>query len=239
MTTTNTQKQVTVNNTVYNAGDDIVIDDVQFKVEIQDQYFREVKNADGSKKKRDNVNFATAVIPFDDSVENAEDKLAETLVSVISIMPKQIKAILDKAVLEEVKAKFVENKDNWSYVPDLKEISLKAIGDKLLEPARKGRQITKATLESLANWYKGYAVEVLGKTEQAGVNGASIIQDEFKQYLGKVDVLKMFIQVFNDVDVDNVEIIKEEDKNTLQALTNKLEEVVKLTDKPMLDVDSL
>lgn len=232
-------KQVTINEVTYTAGQDIIIDDSVFNIEIQDQYFREVKLANGDKKKRDNVFFATPVIPFDDKAEDGEDKLAETLVSLIASMPKQVKAILDKVILDDIKTQFVANKDDWNFVPDVSKVSLKAIGDRLLEPTRKGRQITKATLEALANWYKGYAVGVLGKTEQAADNGSKIIADEFKQYLGKVDVLKMFIQVFNDVDVDNPEVISEDDKITLQALTVKLEDIVKVTDQPVLDVNML
>ena len=232
--------QVTINEVAYTDKQPIKIDGMKLEVEIQEQYFRgQVK--DGKKVTRPNAKFATSVIPFNSTGNEEEDNanLAMALTEIIAEIPKQVKAILDKAVLDEVKRLFVENKDDWNYLPDFTKVSLKQLGDKLLEPTRKGRIVTKATLALLADWYKGYAVSVLGKTEQAAKNGADIIASNFAQYVGEVNVLKMFVSMFEDVDIDNPELISEDNAITLQAVTNQLNELLKVVDKPILDVNAL
>ncbi len=221
------------------AGSIVVIDNLEFEVKVNEQYFRKSKDADGNEVRRDTAHyFVPAVVGSNDN-DVSDDQLAENLVSIISAYPKQVAAILNKSMDEQAKSQFVDNKDNWQFIPDIKEVSLKLIGDKLLEPVRRGRIVTKVTLESLGNWYKDYSVNVLGKSDKAATNGSNIIKDNFSGYTSELEVIKMFVEVFKDVDTDNREQIQADDVITLQALVNQLEEIVKANEQAKVSVAEL
>lgn len=227
-----------VNETQVQDTNVILVDDVEYNVTQQEQYFRE-QTIDGVKKRRPNQKFESLVIVGSDNEETTDELLMQNLVTVVASIPKQVAAILNKAMLEETKAMFVANKDNWDYVPDYKLAGLKVIGDKLLEPVRKGRTITKVSLASLGNWYESYSINVLGKTEKAANNGNKIIADNFSQYLTEIDVLNMFISIFKDVNTDDKEVISPEDAVTLQAVVKQLDDVIEASKEVKLSVDSL
>lgn len=198
----------------------IHVDGTELGLTTHQQHFRIRPKSDPMYPgmKRDPANFQVATLT-EASVQYYAEHHADKLVY-----------ILNDVLLSEAKKRFLEHNNDWQYVPQPTDYSLVSIAEDLAAgPKTATRVLTNANLELFANWYREAAKILWGASDQAAENGCKIIQDRFKNHIGKPEFVKVFLDRFSSIEAEVLDSMNETELSVLDALINMLTEASNAT----------